>query len=237
MISLSFLMGGHLLTCDGPVNKHIIIIRWKDEMQLGFKEVEELFAARYGIELPSVPFRGRLQHLQRNEFPHDKVRPGKGRKVLYDWAEIFQLSVALDLIDVGLTPETATSLVRKNRTLVLLAASTPGSRLKAERLLQAVRESACPFSETVFIVTAAHALFAYGAREPKIEATLSICSGKDLIESFKGDNPYEASWTYIDLGKRVMLTLRDIGDVIKSGALDETVADYESWAGKYVLNP
>ena len=54
-------------------------------MQLGFSEIEVLFAVRYGVELPSIPFRGRLQHLQRNKFPSDQVRPGKGSKVIYSW--------------------------------------------------------------------------------------------------------------------------------------------------------
>jgi hypothetical protein len=204
-------------------------------MQLWFSEIEVLFAARYGVELPSVPFRGRLQHLQRNEFPSDQVRPGKGTKVIYGWDDIFQLSVALDLIDVGLTPDAATKLVRAHREAVLTGAAHPGNRLSREKLLRAVKDKKCPFAETAFIITAAHALFAYGG-QTRLEPTLNLSTGKSLLEGLKDDNPYDAASTNIDMGKRLMLTLNDLTFVIKSGALEETVSDYQGWAESRVLS-
>ena len=204
-------------------------------MQLGFSEIEVLFAVRYGVELPSIPFRGRLQHLQRNKFPSDQVRPGKGSKVIYGWDDIFQLSVALDLIDVGLTPDAATKLVRAHREAVLTGASYPGNRLDRNKLLRAVKDMKCPFADTAFIVSAAHALFAYGSRVP-MAPTLSLSTGKDLLAGLKDDNPHDASWTYIDVGKRLMLTLNDLAFVIKGGALEDTVADYQEWAESHVLS-
>jgi hypothetical protein len=204
-------------------------------MQLGFSEIEVLFAVRYGVELPSIPFRGRLQHLQRNEFPSDQVRPGKGSKAIYGWDEIFQLSVALDLIDVGLTPDTATKLVRANRQAVLTGASYPGNRLDRDKLLRAVKDKKCPHADTAFIVTAAHALFAYGT-QARLEPTLSLSTGTSLLTGLKDDNPYDAAWTHLDLGKRLMLTLNDLAFVVKGGALEQTVADYQEWAESRVLN-
>lgn len=205
-------------------------------MQLGFRELEELFALRYGLELPSIAFRGRLQHLQRNNFPDAHIRPGKGSRALYGWGQIFQLSVALDLIDVGFTPEGATTLVRGSRQALLLGASLPVSGLSNAKLLRSVKEMKCAFAETVFVVTAVHALFAYGTREPRIEPTLAISSGKDLLERIKGDSPYDSSATYIDLGKRVMLTLNHIALNVKACSVEEIVADYSAWAEQHVLD-
>jgi hypothetical protein len=204
-------------------------------MRLGFSEIEVLFAVRFGVDLPSIPFRGRLQHLQRNEFPSDRVRPGKGSKAIYGWEDIFQLSVALDLIDVGLTPDAATKLVRASREAVLMGASYPGNRLDRDKLLRAVRDKKCPFADTPFIVAAAHALFAYGSQS-RLEPTLSLSTGKDLLAWLKDENPYDAAGIYLDLGKRLMLTLNDLAFAIKGGALEETVANYQEWAESHVLS-
>lgn len=205
-------------------------------MQLEFKAVEELFKLRYAMDRPSIAFRGRLQHLQRNEFPDRSINPGKGSKASYGWSQIFQLSVALDLIDVGLSPDAATALVRSSRDSVLMGAASFSAHLSTERLLRAVRSQTCPFNDSVFVVTSAHSLFALGRQEAGFGPTLDICSGKDLIQRLRGEGEFDVSATYIDLGKRVMLTLNHVAFNIDSAALEATVADYQDWATHHVLD-
>lgn len=202
-------------------------------MEVGFKEAEAILATRYGFDKPSIAFRGRLQHLQRGGFP-EGVNTGKGRPAVYGWSQLLQLAVALDLIDVGLTPEAAKQLIGGHLPELIAGAASVGVTLGVVKLAHAAQSERCPFSSSVFVVTSANALTTLsGAQTGR---SLYVLSGNDLVEALKGDNPYEVSATYVDLGTRLMLMLNQMA-LLTSRDLRVLADDYVEWASANVLNP
>ena len=204
-------------------------------MELGFKETEAIFAARYGLTEPSIAFRGRLQHLQRGEFPKG-VNTGKGKKAVYGWSQLTQLGVALDLIEVGLTPDVAKRLVQAELEQVLRGAASIGVRLSEAELMKAATSHSLSFAKSVFVITSARALSSLAKAESEEDQELDVISGTALIAQIRGGNPYAASMTYIDLGIRTVLILSFISR-FTARELGSVVADFQTWASDNVINP
>jgi hypothetical protein len=91
-------------------------------MGSGFGAVDGLFASLHNIrDDKRVAFRARLKHLQRLGFPPG-VNTGTGRAAVYGGEQIFLLGVALEMLQLGLSPERAVSVIRNNQTPISAAA-------------------------------------------------------------------------------------------------------------------
>ena len=90
-------------------------------MRLGYAQIEELLEARHDIDAAHhAAFRGRLQHLQRREFPSG-VNTGKGRRATYGWRQVVELAVCFDLMECGLSPDAAISIVNDSSSEIIRA--------------------------------------------------------------------------------------------------------------------
>lgn len=66
----------------------------------------------------SIAFRGRLQHFQRSRFPPN-VNTGQGRPAQYGVEEFLLLALALELLQLGLTPKRSADLLKRHMSRVL----------------------------------------------------------------------------------------------------------------------
>lgn len=91
---------------------------------LSYAQVVALLADRHDVDDSSmVAFRGRLQHFQRLGFPAG-INTGRGRSAAYSFGQLVQLSLAVELIQLGLTPEKAVSVLRSNQFAVFQSVSS-----------------------------------------------------------------------------------------------------------------
>ncbi|MBA3677899.1 MAG: hypothetical protein H0W74_10935 [Sphingosinicella sp.] len=204
------------------------------QMELTLKQIEDILSTRYGIEPARAgAFRGRLQHLQRGSFP-DGVNTGKGHKAIYGWDQLIQLSVALDLIDLGLSPEPAKAVVRMHLEKIRAGAASIGVLMTSATLLKAVREETLPFSKSVFLVTAAQALSNLAGSEASPGPRLNVMAGPNVIEIIRDESPYAVAESVINIGKRLISAMKMISMYHQ---IDEAavVADFEQWANANVL--
>lgn len=88
---------------------------------LSFAEVSSLLAGMHLIDpAKEGTFRSRIKHLQRLNFPPG-VNTGKGRPAEYGVEQFLLLAVAFELLQLGLTPERARSLLTQRQEEVLAA--------------------------------------------------------------------------------------------------------------------
>lgn len=200
-------------------------------MELLFKQVEAVFADRFGVGPErAVAFRGRLQHLQRLGFP-DGVRTGSGKKAGYGWKQVIQLMVALDLIDLGFTPDTAIRRVKGNTDQLVAALYRVVSNFETQaKLAKAIQNERCPNSKTEIALTSAAALsFSQGAADDP--GYLYAVSGSEFQRSFTDQRDEAAiapAAAYIDLGARLMLIANRVGRMTAPNA-SETATDLRQW--------
>jgi hypothetical protein len=197
-------------------------------MDLTFNQVEAVFAKRFDIPV-TVAFRGRLQHLQRLKFPTG-VNTGRGTKATYGWVQVIQLMVALDLIDLGLTPDLATKSVRQNSDRLMGAIQKVVSSFEsAEALAKALVKARCPFGITQFAVASVFALTL--PRDDDQGAVIMTQAGKELTEQLTKDPAVEPATIIINLGARLMLVGQFVG---RCAALEpvEVATDLMQWSSE-----
>jgi hypothetical protein len=92
-------------------------------MRLSFAHVEQVLALAHEIrDDKRAAFAARLKHLQRLGFPPG-VNTGRGVAATYDIGHLFLLGLALELNQLGLTPERAADVLMNNPEAVLSALS------------------------------------------------------------------------------------------------------------------
>lgn len=173
-------------------------------MDLTFNQVEAVFARRFQVpEQRAVAFRGRLQHLQRMNFPSD-VNTGRGRKAVYGWQQVIQLMVALELIDLGITPDVAAkSVLRSTDPLIAAIYSLACGFGSIDALGKAIERSDCPFGMTYVALTSANALtLSYG--EHDAQTFISTCSGMDFMKMMTEQIEVQHAMVYVDLGAQLI---------------------------------
>lgn len=90
---------------------------------LSFAQAAQLLEFAHQIDVKhSDAFRARLKHLQRLGFPSG-INTGKGKAAQYGWRELFLQFVALELIELGLTPERARIICSVNEGAIMRAFS------------------------------------------------------------------------------------------------------------------
>jgi hypothetical protein len=90
-------------------------------VQYTFAQVEAALAETYGVAHERrSSFRARLQNLQKLGFPPG-TNTGRGRAARYDPGHVYLLGVALELLQLGLTPERAKSVIESDLHAVAMA--------------------------------------------------------------------------------------------------------------------
>lgn len=96
-------------------------------MDLTFGQVASALMKTYAIaDDKQGAFIARLQHLQKLKFPAG-TNTGRGRAAKYDVGHLFQLGVALELGQLGVTPERAKGVIEDDMHAVAMAASLAAS--------------------------------------------------------------------------------------------------------------
>ncbi len=182
-------------------------------MELTFNQIEAVFAARFDIPADrAAAFRGRLQHLQRLNFPTG-VNTGRGKKAAYGWTQLIQLMVALDLIDLGMTPDVAAKSVMRSTASLIRAIYAVASKFEsADALGKAFKRARCPFGKTQIAVASAYALtFPEAAVEG--QALIIVRAGTEFTQSLIDDPEVEPAAAYINLGARMMVVSQLVGRI------------------------
>lgn len=199
-------------------------------MDLTFNQVEAVFARRFDIPAEkAMAFRGRLQHFQRLKFPTG-VNTGRGTKATYGWMQIIQLMVALDLIDLGLTPDLASKSVRQSTDRLVTAIHNVISNFETpEALAKALKKARCPFAFTQFAVASVYALTLPRADEG---AVIETRAGREFTEQLNKDPAVEPAAIFINLGARLMLVGQFVG---RCAALEpiEVATDLLEWSREW----
>ena len=138
------------------------------------------------------------------------------------------LMAALDLIDLGLTPEVATSRVSQNSDKLIRCAWEVVLSFKSEEALaKAILKQRCPFGQTWMIVTSAGAL-SLGQEEAN-SGYMIAQSGPDFTKALTGDPAFAPAAAYIDFGSRLMLITHILSKKVSKKPLD-VAGDLTSWA-------
>lgn len=85
---------------------------------LSYAQVADVLAAQHEVaDANRVAFRGRLQHFQRLGFPAG-INTGRGRSAKYGFGQVLMLALGLELIQFGLSPEKAVSILRQHEPAI-----------------------------------------------------------------------------------------------------------------------
>lgn len=180
-------------------------------MKLEFREIEAVFSTRYGIATDhGKAFRGRLQHLQRLGFP-EGVNTGKGKKAEYGWKQFIQLSLALDLIDLGIAPDAATTMIKSHWAEIEMVASSLSEMLGGEAALsKAITEEKCPLRESTFVLLDYAAISSMSNNGLVQAPRLYLISGDAFLEMINERDRFLASFVAIDLTVRLLFSMNTL---------------------------
>jgi len=206
-------------------------------MEIRAKEAETLFASAYGIGAEHrVAFRRRLEHLRTYGCPVG-LNTGRGRPAIYNWLQLVQQTLALDLIDVGLTPERAARL----------AVGDPLSvQMFAAMLTRLMVDSAATASKWIDADRwpSEHSLFLYGrlrelasVSDPNlsVDATFAIIRG-DQIAKWNADRAsVETVGIVIDFGQLIASLIKRVAGWTEQSTI-KTVKSFYGWAEAYEFN-
>lgn len=91
--------------------------------------VQDFFAWRFEIpDSRRTALRGKLQNLQKFGIPSD-VNTGRGRPAKYGILQMIELSIAMDLMDLGFPPDAVVTILRSEMALVLEALNVKGRNM------------------------------------------------------------------------------------------------------------
>lgn len=208
-------------------------------MQMGSRDVESLLGARLGDTgldpQRTLAFRGRFDRLRKLGCPAG-VNTGKGRAAAYGWTQIIQLAVALDLINLGLTPEHAAEVATGHEQSLGFACLRLTQLIGSPRAIKrVVQNQKCPLPKTVFLLVDAGALSGFKQGETSTWPSLGLQEGKSIVEWLRSASAYEAANILIDLGTKVAQLIHLVA-VWSSNEVAEIVADFTEWSETHV-NP
>ena len=151
-------------------------------LSLRFSEVEALFA---GVHLVAsdkrIAFQGRLKALLRIGLLPD-VMLGRGRAATYSAPDVFILGVALELLQLGLSPERAVRVVLDEGRLPIIYAGR-----YALRFLQWEHERGTIHARWFLRCDPANLSSALGDDDDEARATFWYCSTRDIMDWFGND--------------------------------------------------
>lgn len=86
--------------------------------ELSYAQVADALAGYHRVaDANRTAFRGRLQHFQRLGFPPG-INTGRGRSAKYGFWQVLLLALGLELVQFGLSPEKAVSILRSHELAI-----------------------------------------------------------------------------------------------------------------------
>lgn len=179
-------------------------------MQLSTREVEKIVAIVFDVHTGDVlALRARLENLRKKGFPSG-LATGRGKVAKFDFQQLIELSVALALIDAGLSPEYAVIAVEDmdgvpSRCFALLGAQG----LCRDELQQALAASFWPMEASVTALCSVHRLLGNPGDEAIRVPTWAISSSRG------GSQPSDTglSAAHIDFGALFIRLVRAIAEI------------------------
>ena len=162
-----------------------------------FAMVQNFFVWRYEVpDSRRTALRGKLQNLQKFGIPSD-VNTGRGRPAKYGLGQIIELSIAMEMMDLGFPPDSVVTILRSEMTLIMEALN-----VKAEELPKYYGEEG---PRPALIVISAFAKSHFFPRRRSVQ----IMTPNEFAEGLlKDDLPVTFPVAIIDLQK-VLFQLKD----------------------------
>lgn len=203
-------------------------------MELGSRDVEDLLGTRLGLDPERrIAFRGRLDHLRKLGCPRG-VKTGKGRAAVFGWTQVVELAVALDLINLGMTPENAAAVIEAhNESLGIAALRLTQLIGSGKAMARAVKEEKWPISKTVFLLIDVGALSAFKKDGSLDRPSVGLQEGKYMVEWLRSASAFEAANIVIDFGTKVAQLMRLVS-IWANSEIADVVADFSEWADQSV---
>jgi hypothetical protein len=213
---------------------------YKDkEQDLSYKEylmllgdVEKLL--RDGLEIDEEnrsTFKSRIKHLQRMQFPPG-TNTGKGKKFDYGWPQIIQYIVVFDLLDQGMSPEIATSLVVESESKIERGAITFARMLSSsDSAHEMVSNMKSLEGQGMFLRCVANGLGSLKRNDSNNSHFVEV-----LVDSiFKTDGKISPHFfvgrnaIFLNFAPRILHAINFVGVKLETG-LDEALCSYIAWA-------
>lgn len=206
-------------------------------MKIRAKKAESLFASAYGIgaEHP-VAFRRRLEHLRTHGCPTG-LDTGRGRPAIYGWLQLVQQTIALDLIDVGLTPERAARLaVSDPRAVHMFATNLTQYIAKSPALASKwINADKWPSKKSLFLYGRLQELASESDPARRTDNTFGFFRGDEIAKWNAERSSIETVGIVIDFGQLIASLIRRVADLTEQSTLETTKNFYE-WAENYELH-
>ncbi|MEH6716515.1 hypothetical protein [Parasphingorhabdus flavimaris] len=206
-------------------------------MEIRAKEAEALFAAAYGIGPEHrVAFRRRLEHLRTHGCPSG-LATGRGRPAIYSWLQLVQQTIALDLIDVGLTPERAARLVVGDPHCVKMFAAVLTTLMANNAALAAtwIDKDKWPSEHSLFLYGRLRELASVSDPTLPTDATFGLVRGDEIEEWNAERSSIETVAIVIDFGQLIASLIRRVADFTERSTV-ETTKSFYAWAEYYELH-
>lgn len=195
-------------------------------------QVEKLL--RDGLEIDEEnrsTFKSRIKHLQRMQFPPG-TNTGKGKKFDYGWSQIIQYIVVFDLIDQGLSPEIAVSLVVESESKIERGAITFARMLSSsDNAYEMVSNMKSIEGQGMFLRCVANGLGSLKRPDSNNSHFIDI-----LVDSiFETDGRISPHFfmrrnaTFLNFSTRILHAINFVGVKLEAG-LDEALCSFISWA-------
>lgn len=202
-------------------------------MQIRAKQAENLFAIAYGFgDEHRVAFRRRLEHLRTYGCPTG-LDTGRGRPAIYGWQQLLQQTLALDLVNVGYTPERAASFSINDTCGVHYMAAVLALSSNAIDAAKWSSSDCWPVDSSVFLIATPHELSRANGNDTKLDRRFEIVSGKDIVDRLTSRNPTETIGVIVDFGLTIGTLLTRVWAVTKI-PVEEIASDFYAWADEYV---
>jgi len=202
-------------------------------IELKTRDMEQIFANRFAVGPNGrTALRGRLEHLRRLGTPIG-VQQGQGRAAKFGWRQSLTLAAAVELLNVGLTPDHAHRIVSAgDAELIQTFAMLPFNTGTA--LLDAVESGIVPELATATLLVTADAFS--GLRGEGVSPAVSIISWRMPCEAADLPSELHTSRVALNLASVTIEYMRAM-----SRALDfpkgEIVASFQEWAVQNVHHP
>lgn len=214
-------------------------------MEIRAKYAEEQFAAAYGI-LPAhaVAFRRRLEHLRSRGCPAG-LQTGTGRPATYGWTQLVQLTVALDLLDVGLTPERAARLALSGPLDLHLCANAlvlkpdwiddEAEWWWPEKALEWIDADTWPLDYTLFLLSRLGEISSLAGERSSISDGFHAVEGAKLALWNAERLPTDTIVIALDFGLAISTLIKRIS-IWKEMPTIEVAASFYDWSQNYVIH-
>lgn len=171
--------------------------RMTRELNMSYGEVEDLLSVQLGVQSDRrATLRSRVQYLQRGGFPALDHR-GKGTRSTYPLDAVFQMSIAMELADLGWPSQSITSFVQEHWTAFRELVDAGGD----------VADGTTTIYETPIAILHPEAL--EGLREERARKRLEVVPRELVSQWLLGEStPTSANYIVLDVARIAFEALR-----------------------------